>query len=141
MIDAPSGAFGTGKSRDTLLATQTLALRIERERADNEPRVKAIDLRGIVRAGNRTTVSDCELLTQTRFCGSMTMSKGELKSFTLTILPSLMRPPGKNRQLIVQPSATRRSFFYRHRRAWDFQNLKSRLEAVPNCDVHRRDPE
>ena len=46
-------------------------------------------------AGNRTTVSDWELLTQTRFWASMTMSKGDFSPSTFTIRPSLTRPPGK----------------------------------------------
>ena len=40
-------------------------------------------------------MSDEELATQTRFWESITMSKGDFKPAGFTILPSLIRPPGK----------------------------------------------
>ena len=47
-------------------------------------------------------MSDEELATQTRFWESMTMSKGDFSPATLTMRPSLIRPAGKEQQLIVR---------------------------------------
>src|SRR5271166_6139442 len=110
MIDAPFGTFGTGKSRDTLLATQTLAFESSARARTTSPAWKVSTFVGSS-AGKRTTVSDCELLTQTRFWGSMTMSNGDLSPATLTILPSLMLPLGKNSNWSSEPSAIQTSPF------------------------------
>ena len=66
MIDAPSGTFGTGKSRDMLLTTQTLLFESSARARTLSPARNDSTLVGSS-AGNRTTVSDWELLTQTRF--------------------------------------------------------------------------
>ena len=66
MMEAPSGIFGTGKSSDMLLATQTFAFESSASARTLIPARKVSTLVGSS-AGNRTTVSDCELLTQTRF--------------------------------------------------------------------------
>ena len=56
MIDAPSGIFGTGKSRDMLLATQILLLRVEREGADADAGPEGFHLGWI---GRRETAQPC----------------------------------------------------------------------------------
>src|ERR1700746_1235255 len=86
MIDAPSGTFGTGKSREALLATYRIAVDSNAMALTLIPgrKLSALDVSS---AGNRTTVSDCELLTQTRFCASMATSKGDFRPATLTIWP------------------------------------------------------
>src|SRR5262245_59071395 len=108
MIDAPSGTFGKGKSRDALLATQTFSLESSARARTTSPARKDSALAGSS-AGNRRRLSDCELLTQTRFLESMTMSKGDLSPLTLTMRPSLMRPPGKCSNRLPGPSATQTS--------------------------------
>src|SRR5262249_6299658 len=45
--------------------------------------------------GKRTTVSDCALLTHTRFCASIATPNGDLRPATCTSRPSFTRPPGK----------------------------------------------
>src|SRR5262245_52751133 len=108
MMDAPSGTFGMGKSRDMLLATQTFSFESSARPRTLIPAWKDSTLAGSS-AGNRTTLSDCELLTQTRFLESMTISKGDFSPLTLTIRPSLMRPPGKCSNRLPGPSATQTS--------------------------------
>src|SRR5262245_5231026 len=71
MMDAPSGTFGLGKSREQLLATQTFSCESSARARTMSPAWKLSTLVGSS-AGNRTTLSDCELLTQTRFLESMT---------------------------------------------------------------------
>src|SRR5882757_7996777 len=66
MIEAPSGITGGGKSSDMLLATQALPFESGARARTPMPARKDSALEGSL-AGNRTTVSDCELLTQTRF--------------------------------------------------------------------------
>ena len=100
MMDAPSGIFGIGKSRDVLLATQTLAFESNARARTLIPHRKVSALEGSS-TGKRTTVSDWELLTQTRFCGSMTMSKGDFNPATLTIRPVLHVSTGEMEQLIT----------------------------------------
>lgn len=65
VIETPSGMTGGGKSRDVLLDTQTLPLESNARARKPIPLRKDSTLEGSS-AGNRTTVSDCELLTQTR---------------------------------------------------------------------------
>src|SRR5271166_4846937 len=76
IADVPSGTFGTGKSRDILLATQRLPFESKATPRPAMPARKVSALDGSL-AGNRTTMSDWELLTQTRFCASMAMPKGD----------------------------------------------------------------
>ena len=66
MIEAPSGIFGIGKSGDMLLVTQTLAFESIASARTLMPAWKVSVCVGSS-DGNRTIVSDCELLTQTRF--------------------------------------------------------------------------
>ena len=54
MIEAPSGTFGTGKSRDVLLATQTLPFESRARARTLIPARKVSALVGSS-AGNRTT--------------------------------------------------------------------------------------
>ena len=77
-----------------LLATQTLPFESNSRARTLIPALKDSTLDGSS-AGNRTTMSDWELLTQTRFWTSMTMSKGDFSYSTFTIRPSFTRPPGK----------------------------------------------
>src|SRR5208283_1517412 len=93
MMDAPSGTFGIGKSKEQLLATQTFSCESSATARTLIPQRKVSALDGSS-AGNRTSVSDWELLTQTRFRESTTMSNGDFSAATLTILPALMLPPG-----------------------------------------------
>src|SRR6516164_5363408 len=95
MMERLSGSFGCGVFKSMLLATQTLPLLSSAKARTPMPARKVSVLDGSLE-GNRTTVSDDELATQTRFWSSMTMSKGELSPATLTMRPSLMLPPGKN---------------------------------------------
>src|SRR5215470_6387592 len=108
MIDAPSGTFGMGKSSDTLLATQTFSFESSARARTLIPAWKVFTLAGSS-AGNRRRLSDWELLTQTRFLESMTISKGDLSPLTLTMRPSLMRPPGKCSNRLPGPSAIQTS--------------------------------
>src|ERR1700730_12419304 len=59
MMDAPSGTFGSGKSRDMLLATQTLPFESNARARTLIPALKDSTLDGSS-AGNRTTMSDWE---------------------------------------------------------------------------------
>src|SRR5262245_4824753 len=108
MMDAPSGIFGRGKSKERLLTTQTFSLESSASARTLIPAWKVSTLSGLS-AGNRKTVSDCELLTQTRAWESMTMSNGDLSPLTLTMRPSLMRPPGKCSNRLPGPSAIQTS--------------------------------
>src|ERR1700758_825138 len=82
MMDAPSGTFGTGKSREQLLATQTFSFESSARARTLIPAWNDSTLAGSS-AGNRMTVIDWELLTQTRFWESITTSKGDLSPLTL----------------------------------------------------------
>ena len=93
MMDAPSGTWASG-SPGTIARHPDILLGVQRQGADADAAAEGLHLRRIV-AGNRTTVSDCELLTQTRFWESMTISKGDFSPATLTMRPSFIRPPGK----------------------------------------------
>src|SRR3990172_4412807 len=94
MMEAPSGITGGGKSSDMLLATQTLSFQSSARARTPIPARNDSALEGSL-AGKRTTVSDWELLTQTRFWESMTMSKGDFSPAGFSIFPSLIYPPGK----------------------------------------------
>src|SRR5271157_375579 len=110
MMEAPSGIFGTGKSSDILLTTQTLLLESSASARTLSPARNDSTLVGSL-AGKRTTWSDWELLTHTRFWSSMTMSNGDFRPATFTILPSLIRPPGKYSNWLSEPSAIHTSPF------------------------------
>src|SRR5208337_4397025 len=110
MMEAPSGIFGTGKSSDILLTTQTLLLESSARARTLSPARNDSTLVGSL-AGNRTTWSDWELLTHTRFWSSITMSNGDFRPATFTILPSLIRPPGKYSNWLSEPSAIHTSPF------------------------------
>ena len=60
-----------------LLATQTLPFEFECEGTNDDADVEACRPWSGSSAGKRSTVSDCELLTHTRFCASMTISNGD----------------------------------------------------------------
>src|ERR1700678_1193568 len=66
MMDMPSGSFGTGSFKSMLLATQTLPLESSARARTPIPARKLSALVGSS-AGNRTTLSDEELATHTRF--------------------------------------------------------------------------
>ena len=66
MIDAPSEILGTGKSSESRFETQTLFFELSARPRTLIPVRKDSTLEGSS-AGNRTTVSDEELATQTRF--------------------------------------------------------------------------
>ena len=53
-------------------------------------------------AGNRTTVSDWELLTQTRFCASMAMPKGDFRPCDLHDASVLHPSAGEIQQLVFR---------------------------------------
>src|SRR5208282_3285321 len=94
MMDALAGNFGTGIFKSMLFATHTFSLESRARARTPRPTLKVSTLDGSF-AGKHTTVSDDELATQTRFCESMTMSNGDTSPAGFTILPSLIRPPGK----------------------------------------------
>ena len=94
MMEMPSGSFGCGVFKSMLFATQTLPLESSARARTPMPQRKDSTLDGSF-AGKRTTVSDEELATQTRFSSSMTMSKGDFNPATLTIFPALISPFGK----------------------------------------------
>src|SRR6516225_3576452 len=66
MIDMPSGSLGCGVRKSMLLATQTFSFESKARARTRIPARKLSTLDGSL-AGNRTTVSDEELATQTRF--------------------------------------------------------------------------
>jgi hypothetical protein len=70
MIETPSGITGGGKSGDKLLPIQRLPLESSAMPRTLSPTVKVSVFDGSS-AGNRITLSDWELLTQTRFCVSI----------------------------------------------------------------------
>ncbi len=94
MMDALAGSFGSGIFKSILFATQTFSFEFRARARTPIPTWKVSTLDGSF-AGNRTTVSDEELATQTRFWELMTMSKGDSRPAGFTILPSLICPPGK----------------------------------------------
>src|SRR5271157_5904491 len=94
MMDAPGGISGFGKSWDILLVTQRLPFESRATPRTLRPQRKDSTLDGSL-AGKRRSVSDAELLTQTRFWASMATPKGDISPATLTMRPSLIRPPGK----------------------------------------------
>src|SRR5208283_4545456 len=110
MMEMPSGSFGCGVRKSMLLATQTFSFESSASARTPMPARKLSTLVGSL-AGNRTTVSDEELATQTRFCESMTMSNGDFSPATFTMRPSLIRPPGKNSSWLFEPSAIQTSPF------------------------------
>src|SRR5208283_3221982 len=110
MMEAPSGNFGCGVCRSMLLTTQTFSFESRARARTPMPARKLSALLGSF-IGNRTTVSDEELATQTRFWESTTMSNGDFSPAGLTILPSLIRPPGKYSSWLSEPSAIQTSPF------------------------------
>ena len=76
MTDTPSGIVGGGKSSDMLLAIQRLPFESKAMPRTPIPARNDSALDGSS-AGNRTTVSDWALLTQTRFWASMATPKGD----------------------------------------------------------------
>ncbi len=97
----PSGIFGTGVFKSMLLATQTFSLESSARARTPIPARKVSTLDGSS-AGNRTTVSDEELATQTRFWESMTMSKGDSSPAGFTMLAVLDVVRREIQQLIVR---------------------------------------
>src|SRR5271165_1445216 len=110
IIEAPSGNLGCGVCRSMLLTTQTFSFESRARARTPMPARKLSALVGSF-IGNRTTVSDDELATQTRFWESMTTSKGDFSPAGFTILPSLIRPPGKYSNWLSEPSAIQTSPF------------------------------
>ena len=100
MMDAPFGTAGIGKSREQLLATQTFSCESSARPRTLMPQRKVSTFDGSS-AGNRTSVSDWELLTQTRFWESMTMSNGDFKPVNLDDFSGLDFSTGEIEQLIV----------------------------------------
>ena len=100
MMEMPSGIFGCGVFRSMLLTTQTFSFESRARARTPIPARKLSALEGSF-IGNRTTVSDEELATQTRFWESMTMSKGDFSPADLDDLAVLDSSAGEVQQLIV----------------------------------------